>query len=147
MNLSELITNIEELALAHDQVVSFHIGESFDVATSKSTEKYPAVWFELPILSDYPDRRRKTHSLSLSFLTLAKSDDINDQMNKTSDMEELADEMMHAIDDKFQNIGIDAVSGLSLRGFSDDDLVGVRIELVFIIGRECDYKENFNIEI
>ena len=147
MTLNELIEDIKELALAHDQVTSFHVGNTFDIATSKSSERYPAVWFELPILTSYDDRRRKTHQLSLNFLTLAKSDDIDDQISKTSDMEIIADEMMQAIDDHFQNIGIDGLTGLSLRGFSDDDLVGYRIDLTFTVGRQCDYRESFDITI
>ena len=147
MTLNDLIEDIKELALSHDQVVAFHVGETFDVATSKSSEKYPAVWFELPILTSYDDRRRKTHGVSIDFLTLAKSDDITDQMNKISDMETIADEMLQAIDDKFQNIGIDLLTGLNLRNFTDDDLVGYRIDISFTIGRQCEYKNNFNIEI
>jgi len=147
MTLSDLIDDIKELALAHDQVVSFHVGESFDVATSKSSERYPAVWFELPILTQYDNSRRKIHALSMSFLTLAKSDDIADQMYKTSDMEVVADEVMQAINDKFQNIGVQSISSITLRNFSDDDLVGVRVDLGFIVGRACNYKDSFNVEI
>lgn len=147
MNLSDLITNIEQLCLSHKQIVAFHVGETFDVATSKSSEKYPAVWLELPILTSYIDSRKKTHTLSMDFLTLAKSDDITEQMERTSDMEEIADEVMQAINDKFQNIGIENLSGLTLRNFSDDDLVGVRIDLQFTVGRECNYKDSFKTAI
>jgi len=147
MTLLNLIDDIKALALAHDQVTSFHIGESFDIATSKSSERYPAVWFELPITTDYMDSRRKVHNTALDVLTLAKSDDIEDQMNKTSDMEVIADELLQAINDKFTNIGLGDMVGLTLRNFSDDDLVGVRVDLSFTIGRECDYKESFDVEI
>ena len=147
MTITDLIDDIKELALAHDQVVSFHVGEDFDIATTKSSEKYPAVWFELPIYVSYEDRRRKTYAASLDVLTLAKSDDISDQIYKTSDMETIGDELMQAIDDKFQSIGVSALTGLSMRNFSDDDLVGIRIELTFTVGRTCDYKKSFNTEI
>jgi len=147
MTLQQLIDDIKELCLAHDQIVSFQVGNDFDIATSKSSERYPAVWFELPVLTSYFDRRRKQHSVTLNFLTLAKSDDISDQMYKTSDMEIIADQMQQAIDDHFQNIGIESVTGLSLRNFTDDDLVGIRMEMVFTIGRECDYKNSFKTVI
>lgn len=147
MTLNELIVAIKELSLAHDQVVAFHIGNTFDVATSKSSERYPAVWFELPILSDYEDRRRKTYTLALNTLTLAKEDDITDQMYKTSDMEVVMDELLQAIDDKFQSIGLSDLTGLSLRNFSDDDLVGFRVDVTFTVGRQCDYANSFDIEI
>ena len=147
MNLNELIVNIKDLALAHDQVQAFQIGETFDVATSKSSEKYPAVWFELPIVTDYQDSRRKIHTLALSVLTLAKSDDIDDQMYKTSDMEIIADELLQAIDKKYTNIGLSDLVGLSLRNFSDDDCVGYRVDITFTIGRECDIINSFNITV
>ena len=147
MTLNELITEIKALALAHDQVQSFQVGESFDVATSKSSERYPAVWFELPILISYDDARKKSHALALDVLTLAKEDDINDQMYKTSDMETIGDELLQAINDKFTNIGILGSGAITLRNFSDDDLVGVRVEVAFTVGRACDYKESFNTEI
>jgi len=147
MTINELITKISELALSHDQVVAFHVGETFDVATSKSSERYPAVWLEIPLTTDYQDARRKTHTTALNFLTLAKSDDISDQMYKTSDMEVIADQMLQAIDDKFQNIGLSDIVGLTLRNFSDDDLVGIRVDISFTIGRECDYKESFDTEL
>lgn len=147
MTLQELIEDIKELALSHDQVVAFHVGETFDIATSKSSEKYPAVWFELPILTNYVDRRRKTHTVALNVLSLAKEDDIIDQMYKTSDMEVIMDGLLQAIDDKFQNIGLSDLTTISLRNFSDDDLVGVRCDVTFTVGRECDYKENFNTVI
>lgn len=148
MTLNDLIDDIKELCLAHDQVVAFQVGNTFDIATSKSSETYPAVWFELPILTSYDDRRKKTHAIALNFLTLAKSDDITDQMAKTSDMEVIGDEVSQAIDDHFQNIGIsEDISGLTMRNFTDDDLVGIRIEIYLTIGRECNYKDNFNIVI
>jgi uncharacterized protein YpiB (UPF0302 family) len=137
MTISELITSIKELCLAHEQVKAFHVGESFDVATSKSSEKYPAIWFELPIQTDYVDRRKKTHTVALNALTLAKSDDIEDQMYKTSDMEVLMDELLQDIDDQHTNIGISNLVGLTLRNFSDDDCVGVRVDVSFTVGREC----------
>jgi len=147
MTIQELVDEIKELCLAHKQVVAFHVGNTFDIATSKSSEKYPAVWFELPIYTSYDDRRRKMHNIALNFLTLAKEDDITDQMHKTSDMETIGDEVMAAIDDHFQNIGIESITGLSIRNYTDDDLVGYRIDMVMTIGRQCDYRESFDTEI
>jgi len=137
MTIYELITEIQDLALDNDQIVATHIGNTFDIATSKSSEKYPAMWLELPILTDYIDRRKKTHTLALNTLSLAKSDDIQDQMLKTSDMEVVMDEILQAIDDNFTTIGISNLTSVTLRNFSDDDLVGVRCDVTFTIGREC----------
>ena len=147
MTLNELIEDIKALALSHDQVVAVHIGNTFDIATSKSSEKYPAIWIELPILTSYIDRRKKTHTMALNALSLAKSDDIEDQMYKTSDMEIIMDEILQAIDDKYTNIGLSDLTSVTLRNFSDDDLVGVRTDISFTIGRVCDYKDSFNAEI
>jgi hypothetical protein len=147
MTIYDLITNIKSLALSHDQVSAVHVGNTFDIATSKSTEKYPAIWIELPILSDYIDRRKKTHTFALNALSLSLEDDIEDQIYKTSDMEVLMDEILQAIDDKYKVIGISDLTSISLRNFSDDDLVGVRCDITFTIGRECDYEDSFNTEI
>lgn len=148
MDINELVNIVlKELALDHKQVVSYQVGNTFDVATSKSSEKYPAIWTELPIIIDYPDRRKKQYGFALNFLTLAKTDDITDEMYKTSDMEIIADEFLQALDDKYRTIGISGLVGLTLRNFSDDDLVGVRVDVKFNVGRACDYKENFNTVI
>lgn len=147
MNLNELIINIKEICLAHDQVVSFQVGNTFDVATSKSSDTYPEIWFELPIIMDYPDARKKTYMLALNALSLAKEDDITDQIYKTSDMEIVMDEILQAINSKYRTIGISDLTSLTLRNFSDDDLVGVRCEITFTVGRACDYKDSFDIEL
>ena len=147
MTIFELLNEIQTLALQHKQIETAQCGNTFDVATSKSSETYPALWIELPLLTRYVDRRKKTHSFSLNFLSLCKHDDLEDVINKTSDMEVIADEFLQALDDRFKNIGIDDITALTLRGFSDDDLVGVRVELTFVIGRECDYQESFDVQV
>jgi hypothetical protein len=147
MNISELIDGITSTCLSHSQIQQVQTGNVFDIATSKSSEVYPCVWIELPMFTTYVDRRKKTHSFSLNFLTLAKQDDLNELINKTSDMEICADEVLHALDDRFTNIGIGDITALTLRNFSDDDLCGVRVELTFTIGRVCDYKESFDVQV
>ncbi len=147
MNLGELIETLTELILSHKQIVDVQIGNTFDVATSKSSDSYPACWLELPVLIDYNDSRKKTFSFALNFLSLCKSDDISDAVNKTSDMEIVCDEVLQAIKLRNMNIGIEDISGLTLRNFSDDDLVGVRAELTFYVGRECDINESFDIQV
>lgn len=147
MTIDELMNNIKQLSLAHKDIVSYQVGESFDLATSKSSERYPAVWFEIPIASDYNDKRKKTHTAALNVLTLAKDDDILDQMKQTSFCESIMDDILQAIDAKYLNIGISDVNSLTLRSYTDDDLVGIRVDITFIVGRTCSYKENFNIDI
>lgn len=142
-----MISEIQDVCLLHKQIVNVQVGNNFDIATSKSSETYPCVWLELPILTNYVDRRRKTHSFSINFLTTTKHDDITDIVNKTSDMEVVADEVLQAIDDRFTNIGVGDITALTLRGFSDDDLSGVRVELTFTVGRECDYRNSFKTPV
>jgi hypothetical protein len=144
MNIGEFILNIKQLALTHKQIVSVHIGNTYDIATSKSSERYPNMWIELPILIDYNDPRKKTYTLALNFLSLCKSDDIEDAVNKTSDMEVVCDEMLQAIQDSFRIIGISDINAITLRNFSDDDCVGVRTDITFTVGRTCDIKSSFN---
>lgn len=146
MKLHELINEISTLVLQHKQIESCQTGNVFDIATSKSSEVYPAVWIELPVFTNYIDRRKKSHSFSINFLSLCKSDDLDDAIQKTSDMEVIADEVLQALDDRFTTIGISEAIGLTLRNFSDDDLVGIRVELQWTVGRECDYRNSFDVK-
>lgn len=144
MRLHELFYEIKQLCLQHNQIKSVQIGHTYDVATSKSSEVYPAVWMELPIFTNYIDGRKKQHVFALNFLTTVKSDNIQDVIDKTSDMEAVGDHVLQAIKDKYRKIGIENMDGITMRGFSDDDLVGIRIELNFMVGRECDFETFFN---
>lgn len=146
MNLNTLITNIQTVALSHDQVKSFHKGETFDVGTQKSAS-YPSFWLELPFSPEYTDRRKKSFTFAINVLTKAKSDDIDDQLFHTSDCEEIMDGILQALDDKYTTIGVGDLTGITLRNFSDDDLVGVRVDITMTIGRVCDYKNRFTITI
>jgi hypothetical protein len=143
MNLSELLQSITDLALTHKQLKSVQTGNVFDVGVAKKSE-YAAMWIELPILIDYNDNKKKLFTFALNFLTTCKADNMTDAMNKTSDMELVADDMLQAIKKKFTTIGYEDVTGLTLKSFSDDDLVGVRVELTFMIGRDCEWQEQFD---
>jgi len=144
MTLNELIEDIKALALSHDQVQAFFVGETFEKATSKSSEKYPVIWLEIPIATDYVDRRKKVHTMALYALAESKEDDITDAIYKASDMEVVMDELLQAIDDKFQNIGLSDLTAFTMREYTDDYLAGVRCDVSFTVGRECDYKESFD---
>ena len=146
MTLLELLTNIQELALSNKQIQAVQTGNKFDIGVGKA-EKYSCVWIELPILIDYNDNRFKTFTFALNFLSLCKADDLTDALLKTSDMEIVADDMLQAIKYKYTHIGIENITGLTLKSFSDDDLVGVRAELTFMLGRDCDWREHFDVAI
>ena len=126
------------------QIKSVQSGNDYDVATSKSSDIYPAVWIELPVLIEYPDNKRKTFQFALNFLTLTKQDDLQSILNKTDDMEVLSDVFLQALSQRYEWFAIEDVSGLTLRNFSADDLSGVRIELTFTVGRECDFIDYFD---
>lgn len=143
MNLQELLQSLQDLCLSHKQIVSVQVGNTFDVGQGKA-EKYPVVWIETPFLIDYNDKRKKTFTFALNFLSLCKYDDLLDVVLKTSDMEIVSDDILQAIDNKYTTIGIADVTGLTLKNFSDDDLVGVRTELTFMVGRDCDWRNNFD---
>jgi hypothetical protein len=59
-------------------------------------------------------------------------------------MEIVSDDVLQAIKYKYTHIGIENITGLTLKSFSDDDLVGVRVELTFMLGRDCDWREHFD---
>lgn len=140
MNLGELLLFITETALSNTQIVSVQTGNVFEIAAKK--DKYPALWIELPALIDYNLESRKNFTFALNFLSLCKYDDIQDIINKTSDMEVCADSVLMALDESNECI-MEDITGLTLRNFSDDDLVGVRVELTFITSRVCDWQSNF----
>jgi len=146
MNLQELIANIQELCLSHKQISSFQVGNTFDVGVAKAQE-YPCVWLELPLLVDYNETRSKTYSTALNFLSLCKADNLDSAVEKTSDMEVICDEVLQAIKSKFTKIGSENTVGVTMRSFSDDDLVGVRCDITFLVGRECDWRESFNTAV
>ena len=143
MNLQELLQSLTDLALSHKQIKAVQTGNKFDIGVAKADE-YPSLWLETPILIDYNNKIKKTFTFALNFLSLCKSDDLQDSIAKTSDMEIVCDEMLQAIDDKYRHIGIENITGLTLKSFSDDDLVGVRVELTFMVGKQCNYKLDFN---
>jgi|WetSurSiteA1Bulk_404760.scaffolds.fasta_scaffold25264_1 hypothetical protein len=143
MTLSFLLQSLTDLALTHKQLHSVQTGNVFDVGVAKKSE-YAAMWIELPILIDYNENKKKLFTFALNFLTTCKADNIDDAMDKTSDMELVADDMLQAIKSKYTTIGNQDVTGLTLKSFSDDDLVGVRVEMTFMIGRDCDWQENFD---
>jgi hypothetical protein len=143
MTLNELLTNIQELALSNKQIKAVQTGSKFDVGVAKKDE-YPCLWIEIPILINYNDNRFKTFTFALNFLSLCKADDLTDAILKTSDMEIVSDDVLQAIKYKYTHIGIENITGLTLKSFSDDDLVGVRVELTFMLGRDCDWREHFD---
>ena len=143
MTLNELKSQIKSIALTHKDIKEFQIGENFEVATSKEAA-YPAVWLELPIYIDYTDERKKTFSMALSVLSLSDEDDVDSNFEDTSWMEQIADQILQKLKAASNIYGVDAGAGITLRNFSDDDLVGVRVELEIVTGRECDINEHFD---
>ena len=92
MTIQELIDVCRDIALNKVEVKSFYVGDTWNQSASKG-DIYPNIWFETPILIDYSTivTLSKQFTFSLDFLTLAKMDDVEDELQMISHMEELAD--------------------------------------------------------
>ena len=53
MTIQKLVDRLKEISLAHNQIKSYHVGNTWDMAASKSSDIYPAVWVEFHVLVTY----------------------------------------------------------------------------------------------
>jgi hypothetical protein len=143
MNIQDIIDKIQEISLKHKYVKSFNTGSVPDMSDSKSSETYPMVWFETPVLITYTNRREKRYTFALNVLSLAKPDDVKDEINMQSQCEVIADDILQTIQDS-KDLGTENFAGLTVKAINSDLAVGVRIDLTIITNRTCDYKLNFN---
>lgn len=147
MTIQELVDRLKEISLAHKQIKSYHVGNTWDMAASKSSDIYPAVWVEFPVLVTYEHRNQKKYTFSLDILTLPKPDNTIDEMNKISDCERIADQLLQAYMKKIAGINVGTMSGLTVKNLNADIACGVRVDLEFYTNRECDYEDYFNEEM
>jgi len=144
MNLSGLKSLIKNIADAHIEIKAFQLGEDFEVATSKSSERYPVVWLELPVYINYLPNK-KVFSFALDVLDLGKEDDVNENYDTISRMEVFGDQISQKLKQDKQVAIVDVVNAITLRNFSDDLLSGVRMEMEVTVNRECDIDDWFDM--
>ena len=74
-NIKTLVERIKVISLNHKEIKSFYVGNTWDMAASKSSDIYPNIWVEFPVLIEY-QANKKIYTLSIDILDLSKQDDI-----------------------------------------------------------------------
>jgi hypothetical protein len=139
MNISQLICKCKDIALNKLDMKSFYVGNTFDHSTSKG-DSYPCLWFEMPVLTEYSiaGKHNKQFTFALSFLNLPKLDDLNDEINHISHMEEYADRFLQYMKQDPDFSLFQTPVGLSLKAINSDIACGIRIDIKVNTGRVCD---------
>jgi hypothetical protein len=142
MNIQDTVNRIKEICLNHVDVKSFNVGNTWEQSTTKG-DIYPAIWLELPVLIEYVKQGQKNYTFSLDVLMLAKNDDTVDELQKQSECETIADELIQAFMKYIKNVGIETATGLTVKNLNADMATGVRIDLKVNTNRECDLDGDF----
>ena len=131
LNLEELKTRVKDVSLGHKLIKSFDFGENFDVATNDRISTYPKVFLELPYLINYENSRRfKTIRFAIMVFNTAKFDHNTESHEVISTMETTAEAIISKLEVSYTDFKFDSVDLTSIRDFSDDNLAGVRVEVV-----------------
>jgi len=145
-DIQTTVERIKAISLNHKEVKSFYVGNTWDMAASKSSDIYPNVWVEFPVLTEY-SLKEKTYTFSIDILALPKNDDTWDEMLKQSQCEAIADQLLQAYKKYIANYNMGRMTGLTVKLINADMATGVRIDVQFITNRECDFEDNFNAEM
>ena len=148
-DIKTLVERIKAISLNHKEVNSFHVGNTWDMATGKD-DVYPNVWVEFPVLIEYtssPRGSNKVYTLSIDVLDLAKNDDTWDEMSKESQCEQIADQLLQAYQKYISQYSNGRMVGLTVKNINADKAVGVRIDVQFQTNRECDFDDNFDAKM
>lgn len=142
MNIEQLVKRLEEICLNEKDIKSFHVGNTWDQSTGKG-DVYCAVWIEFPILVDY-EMKDKIYTFSLDVLMLPKQDNLFDTMSKQSQCEAILDILLQVFKLKIANLSVNSAVGLTVKNINADIAAGCRVDLKFVVGRECDPLSHFN---
>lgn len=138
MTIQELVNRIKEISLNHIEIKSVHVGNTWDMAASKSSDIYPACWIEFPVLVTYGTGSQKTYGFSIDILALPKQDDVWDEMNVISQCEAIVDQLTQVFKLKIAGIGVGRMTGLTVKNLNADIACGVRIDIEVITNKECE---------
>lgn len=145
-DIKATVERIREISLEHQEVKSFYVGNTWDMAASKSSDIYPNVWVEFPVLIDYT-LKDKTYTFSIDVLDLPKNDDTWDEMVKQSECEGIADDLLQAYKKYIANFNMGRITGLTVKNINADIATGVRIDVQFITNRTCDIESRFKTKL
>ena len=138
MNIQNLVDLVKTIALDDIEVKSFYVGNNWDMSAGKG-DIYPNLWLEFPILVDYTNvsKLNKQYTFSIDIITLAKPDDLLDEIHQISHMEELGDKFLQYLkQDRTFNL-IDVTTGLSIKNINADNAVGIRLDIRINTPRVC----------
>lgn len=147
MSIQELTDKLREIGLNHNDIKSYYIGNTWNMSVSKSSDTYPAIWQELPILVTYNPNGQKEYTFSIDILMLAKQDNVDDELNKISQCEEIADDLLQAYKLYIKSLAVTSATALSVKNINSDMAVGIRLDIKFITNRTCSITSRFNREM
>ena len=147
ITLDELKTILKTTSLNHKDVYTFDFGESFEAAIDGNYE-YPAIFMELPVLIDYDDRGlQKTYQFAINIYDQTEFNSKGKDYDAFSKAEVIGDAYFSKLKaDNNTVFRISDINALTFRNQTDDDLAGVRFELIVTTKREfCvnDYVDQF----
>lgn len=147
MNLEELKNTFKVNCLAHTKINNYSMGEEFDIGAA-GEDNFPTAFLEIPYLTTYPQTNTRTKNINFALNIIIQSNinTIEDEHLLISDAETIGDQILKRIDVNNGDITFETITGLSLREFSDEDVVGMRFEFVVKTDREsvCDNEDNFS---
>jgi hypothetical protein len=138
MTIQNIVDRIKEISLNHKEIKSFYVGNTWDMSASKSSDIYPAVWVEFPVIVTYNSTNQKTYGFSLDVLALPKQDDVYDEMLKISECERIADQLLQVFKLKIAGIGIGKMVGLTVKNINSDIACGIRVDIEVLTNKECE---------
>lgn len=147
MNLNDLMEILKVTALNHKDVNTFDYGESFEAAINGNYE-YPAIFMELPVLIDYDDRGlQKTYQFAINIYDKTEFNSLDKDYDAFSKAEVIGDAYFSKLKaDNNTLFRISDINALTFRNQTDDDLAGIRFELIVTTKRDfCgnDYVDQF----
>lgn len=152
MTIQQFIERASAIALNHKEIKSVYIGNTWDNSASKG-DTYPCTWFEMPVLTAYTLKNKKTYTFSFNVLGLPKLDNTNSEMEVISSMESIADDLLWAFSTVIPFMGVVSMNGLTIKNVNADLAVGIRIDFTLETARfeavngTCDPKSNFKSEM
>lgn len=133
MTIQEITNSLKAVSLSHVDIKTFDFGEEFLIATGKGKKKpYPMAFLELPFAISF-DSDPRFIRLSFAFLVLmpSKFDNVTDDLEAISIAAQIGEAILTKFfDDNRGQISNPSINAVTLREFSDDDVAGVRFEVV-----------------
>lgn len=146
MDLEQLLNYFKEVSLSHKDVNTFQYGNNYDIAANNVLDHYPVAFYELPYSITYDLKKKKdTLQFSYNIFLTSKPDSIVDDHQAMSMAKNIGDAILFKISEEAQEFIIESANAVSVRQFSDDDVSGIRYDLVLVVNNTvCDYKNLFN---